>query len=85
MLKEYRERKRTEPKPDIARCNEWGWEGPVAECIKGEDGDWESGYFEVDECPRCDDPGDIDYRMSPERAREWNEWNEKKGDGGCGT
>jgi len=63
-----------EPKPDIAICSECGWRGPVSECLKGEDGDWESGYYKIDLCPKCEDGGCIEYDMTPGRLREWEEW-----------
>ena len=65
-----------EPKPDIAICSECGWRGSVEKCIKEQDGDWESGYYEIDECPICKDGGCIDnYDMSPQRFKEWKQWN----------
>ena len=68
-----------EPKVDIAICSECGWRGSVDDCIKGQDGDWESGYYEVDFCPKCEDGGCIDnYDMTPERTKEWEEWRNKK-------
>ena len=68
-----------QPKPDIAICSDCGWRGPVEECLKGQDGDWESGYFEIDECPKCDNGGCIeDYDMTPERLEEYNKWYDRK-------
>jgi len=64
-----------EPKPDIAICSECGWCGPAEECEEGIDGDWESGYYKVDLCPKCEDGGCVDdYDMSPKRLKEWEEW-----------
>ena len=72
--------KTKEPKPDIAICSICGWRGDVSECIKGEDGDWESGYYEIDECPKCEDGGCIDdYDMSEQRLKEWEEWAKERG------
>ena len=68
-----------EPIPDIAICSICGWRGNVSECAKGTEGDWESGYFETDECPKCEDGGCIDdYAMSLGRSREWHAWYNKK-------
>lgn len=68
-----------EPKVDIAICSECGWRGSVNDCIKGQDGDWESGYYEVDFCPKCAEGGCVDdYDMTPERAKEWEKWCNKK-------
>ena len=47
-------------KPDIAICSVCGWRGPATECITDEEGDWESGYYKVDLCPKCEDGGSID-------------------------
>jgi hypothetical protein len=73
-----------EPKPDIAICSECGWRGPVTECGKDTDGDWETGYYPIDLCPKCGDGGCVDdYDMSPERLAEWEKWKkafEKKKD-----
>ena len=68
-----------EPLPDIAKCSNCGWSGPVNECIEGEDGDWENGYYSIHECPKCDDGGCIDdYEMSIDQAKKWNKWYEKR-------
>lgn len=69
-----------EPRPDIAICSECGWKGSTLECIKGEDGDWETGYYPIDLCPVCEDGGCIDdYDMTPDREKEWDEWRKKIG------
>jgi len=71
--------KNAEPLPDIAICSQCGWRGPVGECEKGEEGDWENGYYQIDLCPKCEDGGCIDdYDMTPERAQEWEKWNRGK-------
>jgi len=68
-----------EPSPDIAICSQCGWVGPVSECEVEEEGDWESGYYPVDLCLKCEDGGCIDeYSMSDERAKEWENWWKKK-------
>lgn len=68
-----------EPKPDIAHCSNCDWEGPASECEQEEDGDWESGYYMIDLCPKCEDGGCVDdYSMSEERAEEWNVWNNSR-------
>ena len=72
-----------EPAPDIAICSECGWRGPVSECETGSDGDWETGYYTIDLCPRCEDGGCVDdYDMTPERGKEWEEWWEKHKEAG---
>lgn len=64
-----------EPESDIAICSQCGWRGPVSECKKGKDGDWESGYYDIDLCPKCEDGGCIDdYDMTPQRGKEWKAW-----------
>lgn len=68
-----------EPRPDIAICSQCGWRGPVEECGEDTEGDWESGYYDVDTCPKCSDGGCIDdYDMSEKRAKEWEQWHNKK-------
>jgi len=65
-----------QPTPDLAKCSKCGWKGSVEKCYKGEDGDWESGYFEIDLCSVCEDGGCIDdYDMSEQRGKEWEEWD----------
>jgi len=73
--------KNAEPKHDIAICSECGWQGPVSDCEVDPhgDGDWESGYYPVHLCPKCEDGGCIDsYDMSDARLQEWEEWWDKK-------
>jgi hypothetical protein len=44
-----------------------------------QDGDWESGYYEVHECPVCMDGGCIDdYDYSPEQAKKLDAWFNKQ-------
>lgn len=77
LFAKYIEKKHA-PLPDIAICSECGWRGPVDECPKEEDGDWEYGYYTIDVCPKCEDGGCIDdYDMTPERLKEWEEWHDK--------
>ena len=65
-----------EPESDIAICSECGWEGPVSECQTDQEGDWESGYYTIHLCPKCEDGGCIDdYDMTPECLKEWEKWN----------
>lgn len=65
----------TEPKPDIACCSECGGRFPVSDCPIEQEGDWETGYYGVHICPKCEDGGCVDdYAMTPECAEEWNEW-----------
>lgn len=64
-----------EPMPDLAECEQCGWSGKVVECIQDEDGDWETGYFQIDTCPKCS--GGIEYNMSADVAEEWSKWHKK--------
>ena len=67
--------KNKEPKCDLCRCSNCGWEGKTSDCETDEEGDWESGYYTIDLCPECDDGGCIDdYDMSDERLDEWDAW-----------
>ena len=66
------------PKPDLAKCTQCGFKGKFEEFDLATDGDWESGYYEILECPKCEDGGCVDdYDMSPERAEEWEKWFEE--------
>ena len=68
-----------EPQPDLANCSKCGWKGSISECEEGTDGDWESGYYKIHECPICDDGGCIDdYDMSDEQLKIWEEWHKQK-------
>jgi hypothetical protein len=66
-----------EPLPDIAKCGNCGWEGHPSDCDTEEDGDWESGHYDVHICPKCRSVW-IEYDMSPEQGGKWNEWQERK-------
>jgi hypothetical protein len=67
------------PQPDIAQCSQCGGSWPIDELETEEDGDWESGYYQVHICPVCEDGGCIDdYFMSKECAKEWREWAKRR-------
>jgi len=60
-----------EPKVDIARCANCNWSGNVSECKTEQEGDWETGYYDIHLCPKCEDGGCVDdYSMSEERSKE---------------
>ena len=65
-----------EPIPDLASCMDCRWSGKVSDCVKGEDGDWESGYFRTDDCPKCG--GAVDYDMSDELLEAWIKWDNRR-------
>ena len=68
-----------EPKEDIARCTNCNWSGNVLECELDQEGDWESGYYDIHLCPKCEDGGCVDdYSMSEERFKEWDIWHKNK-------
>lgn len=68
-----------EPLPDIAKCSKCGWKGSVDKCETDSEGDWETGYYNIHLCPKCEDGGCVDdYSMSKKRAKEWNLWYAKK-------
>jgi hypothetical protein len=60
------------PFPDIAVCDECLWKGNINSCSQEQEGDWESGYYYVDVCPKCG--GCVEYKMSEARSKEWHEW-----------
>lgn len=64
-----------EPGPDVGICSACGWRGSVDECEKGQDGDWETGYHEIDMCPECEDGGCVDdYSYSAEQIKKISSW-----------
>jgi hypothetical protein len=72
--------KSSEPQPDIAICFGCSWRGKVEDCIIQEEGDYESGYYNVHVCPNCDEEDGCisEYDMSEERSEEWNAWYKNK-------
>lgn len=65
-----------EPRPDIGCCSVCGEGFPVCDLKTEQDGDWETGYYDIHICPKCPDGGCIDdYTMSVEQAEEWWKWN----------
>ena len=55
------------PDADIAICSACGWRGHVSMCPQEEEGDWETGYYKVHVCPKCEDGGCVDdYDYSDE-------------------
>ena len=66
----------SEPKPDLAKCSQCGWKGPVEDCGTDSEGDWESGYYDIHTCPKCDDGGCVDdYDMTPDQEARWWAWH----------
>jgi len=65
--------------PDIARCMECGWKGKISKCVREQEGDYESGYYDVDMCPKCKDGGEIDYDMSRKQLKKWEKKNKIEG------
>jgi hypothetical protein len=66
-----------EPISNIACCFSCGWKGSVSDCDLDQEGDWESGYYDIHFCPRCGECID-EYEMTEERAEEWIEWNQRR-------
>lgn len=66
-----------EPPPDIAICDECEWQGKVSECDKDTEGDWETGYYSIDVCPKCSGP--VEYDMSDAQGEAWLQWHKKQG------
>jgi hypothetical protein len=62
-----KEKLSTKPIPDMALCQECRWEGAISDCIKGEDGNWESGYYLAAECPECG--GAVEYYFSDDEEK----------------
>ena len=73
---ELKEEKNLEPTPDIAICESCKWTGNVNECLTEQEGDWESGYYNIDICPKCNE-AISDYDMTPETLKKWEEWIKK--------
>ena len=67
-----------EPPADIAICADCGWRGYTSECETELEGDWESGYYSIHLCSKCEDGGCVDsYDRSPENLKEWEIWFDK--------
>jgi len=63
---------------DIAICGVCSWRGPVRKCGTAIDGDFESGYFNVDTCPKCEDGGYIEsYDISKKTRKNTKECNKR--------
>lgn len=76
MIISHFENKNAAPKPDIAICSECQWRGPTSDCETEQDGDYESGYYLVDVCPKCEDGGCIDdYDYSDEQGNKYEIWD----------
>ena len=64
-----------EPTFDVAKCSNCGWNGPVGDCETDTEGDWESGYYEIHLCPKCEDGGCVDdYDFTESQHAKWEEW-----------
>lgn len=59
-FKILRRNKHTAPEPDVAMCSSCGWRGKVYRCPVEQEGDWESGYYDIHLCPKCEDGGCVD-------------------------
>jgi hypothetical protein len=64
-----------EPGVDIIRCDACGKTFKLEDCPTIPEGDFESGFFDLHECPECVDGGEPDYARSEERWAEWQEWD----------
>jgi hypothetical protein len=68
-----------EPQSDSCSCEECGWGGKYAEAVEDVEGDYETGYYPVLNCPKCEDGGCLDcHGMSAERQEEWNAWEKRQ-------
>ena len=50
----------TNPKVTHGWCSQCGESIPIGELIKDTEGDYESGYYTIDLCPKCEDGGCIE-------------------------
>ncbi len=67
-----------EPQFDIAYCSVCDFRGVIEDCIEEQDGDWESGYFTVHECPKCEDhSGEVSYDYSDEHLKLYLKWEKE--------
>jgi len=70
-----------EPSADIAICSQCNGRFPISECPTEQDGDWETGYYEVHLCPKCPEGGCVDdYDYSEEQLKKREEWKGKNKD-----
>ena len=70
----------SEVENDLCKCSNCGETFKVSECpVEIERDGWENPPYEIHECPKCPDGGDInDYSMSPERLALWDKLKEKE-------
>lgn len=59
-----------QPKMDMCKCSNCGWSGKVSDCEIEQDGDWETGYYDVPMCPKCDDGCVDDFWYSDEELQK---------------
>lgn len=78
-LNNFVQKNKDEPLCDLIHCLSCGWRGKVEEGIYVREGDFESGYYDDRDCPKCDGGGEIEYEMSDEQAKKWFDWNSKSG------
>lgn len=68
-----------EPSPDLATCSDCQQQFKISDCPIEIDGDWETGYYDVPICPKCEDGGCLDtYDYSPEQFKKLKEWENAK-------
>ena len=68
-----------EPDPvlDCGTCSECGWTGKLSDCIKEEEGNYDTGYYWAVYCPVCEDGGCIEnFYPSAESLAEWKREHE---------
>ena len=70
--------KNNEPCCDIIVCGKCHGTYMLSECPTEPEGDFETGYYTIHTCPKCEDGGEPEYNMSEQRANEWCEWNDKR-------
>jgi len=68
----------SEPSPDLCKCAWCGKYFKVKDLSTEEEGDWETGYYNVHICPVCPEGGCIDvYDYSKKQFKKLIQWEKR--------
>ena len=67
------------PSPDKVECGQCHRKWFVKDCPTVTEGDWETGYYDVLVCPKCEDDGELDnFYFSRKQQRLYDDWFKKQ-------